>query len=118
MKRVTIKDPPHMNLLGLILASVIERNLEDADKLRRCQKLKGNVVVTAGEMSVTLTFEGGGVTVTRGAQEPCRARVQGGMGALIELALGGGLVSPWLAGRLKTKGSLLLLLKMRRLMQV
>ncbi len=118
MKRVTIEDPPRMNLLGLILASVIERNLEDADKLRRCEKLKGNVVVAAGEMVVTLKFDGGGVSVARGAQEPCRARVQGRMDALIELALGGGMVGPWLAGRLKTKGSLVLLLKMRRLMQV
>ena len=36
----------------------------------------------------------------------------------MNLALGGGMVGPWLAGRLKTRGSLLLLLKMRRILQV
>ena len=35
MQTVTIEDPPRMNLLGLILASVIERNLQDEDKRRR-----------------------------------------------------------------------------------
>jgi hypothetical protein len=114
---VTIEDPPRMNLLGLILASVLERNLRDEAKRRRCEKLAGNVVVTAGEMTITLKFEGGGVSVARGASEPARAQVRGSLDALMDLSLGGGMVGPWLAGRLKTRGSLLMLLKMRPLIQ-
>jgi hypothetical protein len=116
--RVTIDDPPRMNLLGLILAGIIERNLEDQAKLQRFEKLDAEVVVKAGEMAVTLRFEKGQLTVSRGVAEKPRAQVAGSLDALMALSLGGGMVGPWLAGRLKTRGSLLLLLGLRRLLQV
>jgi len=116
--RVTIDDPPRMNLLGLILAGIIERNLEDQEKRQRFEKLDAEVVVRAGEMAVTLRFGGGRLVVSRGASERPRAQVAGSLDALMALSLGGGMVGPWLAGRLKTRGSLLLLLRLRRLLQV
>jgi hypothetical protein len=39
------------------------------------------------------------------------------MQALMNVALGGGLVGPWLAGRLRTRGNPLLLLKVLPLMR-
>lgn len=115
---VTIEDPARMNLLGLILGSIIERNLVDAQKRRRFEKLSGKVVVQASEMIITLKFERGKLRIARGPVEGAKAQVRGSLEELMNLALGGGMVGPWLAGRLKTRGSLLLLLKMRRLLQV
>ncbi len=118
MARVTIDDPARMNLLGLILGSVLERNLEKPEIERRAARLRAAVAVQAGEMVVTLAFQGGPVQVRRGRPERPRAAVQGSLGALTQLALGGGLVGPVLRGRLKPRGSWLLLLRLRKLLQV
>ena len=118
MALVTIDDPARMNLLGLILGSVLDRNLGRPELAKRAAKLSAEVAVQAGEMAVPLVFRGGEVLVRRGASERPRAAVQGSLGALTKLALGGGLVGPVLRGRLKPRGSLLLLLKLRKLLQV
>jgi len=115
---VTIDDPPSMNLLGLILASILERNLADPARQRGAARLRGDVVVQAGEMVVTLSFAEGGVTVRRGAAEHPRAAVRGSLDTLMGLSLGRGMVGPVLAGRLKPRGSLLQLWRIRRLLQV
>ena len=116
---VVIDDPPRMNLLGLILGDIMQRGLERPENQRRFARLApADVVVRAGEMAVTLRFEEHQLVVRRGAAERPRAQVAGALDELMALSLGGGMVGPWLAGRLKTRGSLLLLLKMRRLMQV
>jgi hypothetical protein len=107
-----------MSLLGLILGSLLERNLAQPEVQRGARALAGDVVVQAGKMTVSLRFDGGDITVVRGAVEQPRAQVVGSLEALMNLALGGGMVGPWLSGRLKTRGSLITLLRMRRLLQV
>ena len=111
---VTLEDPDRMNLLGLMLGNVIARNLARGAG----RKLRGHVVVRAGEMVVTIKLAGDQVAIARGAVDPIRAEVSGSMEALLALALGGGMIGPWLAGRLRTRGSLLLLLGLRPLLQV
>lgn len=105
-----------MSLLGLILASVIQRNCEKEQNLARLSRLKGAVEVTAGEMVVTLCFSEGKLTVTRGPDDKARAAVSGSLDSLMGVALGQGMVGPWLAGKLKTRGNLFMLLKMLPLM--
>jgi len=75
-------------------------------------------VVQASGMVVTLGFEPDVLRVTRGAAERFRSRVEGSLDTLMALSLGGPMVGPWVAGRLKTRGSLLLLFKLRPLLQV
>lgn len=115
--RVLIDDPPTMSLLGLLLGSIIARRAELPDGQKRLAKLKGAVVVEAGQMIISMRFAEGRVTVSRGAVEKPRARVKGSMDALMKIALGGGMVGPWLAGRIKTQGSLPLLLGVMPLMK-
>jgi len=114
--RVIIDDPPRMNLLGLILANIIERNLSQPLLLERFQKLSGSLNVQAREMRVSLTFEGGKLVVSRDMAETPRAAVSGGLDSLMNLSLGGGMVGPWLTGRLKTRGNLFFLLKIKPLL--
>jgi hypothetical protein len=114
---VVIEDAPRMNLLGLLLGSIIERQAQQEPARKRLARLRGALVVKAGEMSITLSFSDGRVTVSRGAAKAPRAVVEGSMQALMNVALGGGLVGPWLAGRLRTRGNPLLLLKVLPLMR-
>ena len=116
MEHVTIDDPPRMNLLGLLLGNIIQRNLDDEARLRRFQKMSGALEVHAGEMCVTLTFAEGKMTVSRGPADKPKATVSGAMDALLGMALGGGMVWPWLAGRIKTSGNLLMLLNLKPLL--
>lgn len=116
MEHVIINDPPTMNLLGLLLGNIIERNLAHEAKLRKFQKLSGALEVHAGEMCVTLTFADDKMTVSRGPADKPKATVSGAMDALLGMALGGGMVLPWLAGRIKTRGNLFMLLALKPLL--
>jgi hypothetical protein len=109
--RVTIEDPPNMNLLGLLLASLVERQAARAEHARRLQRLRGDLVVEAGRMTITLVFGAGHVTIRRGASDRPRAWVKGSLDALLGVSLGRGMVGPWLRGTLRTRGSLPLLLR-------
>lgn len=115
--RVTIVDPPTMSLLGLLLGSLVERRAADPTMARKIARLRGDVVVEAGKMVITLSFRQGQVSVSRGACQTPRARVSGSMEALLRIALGGGMVAPWLQGRIRTQGNLLLLLRMMPLLR-
>jgi SCP-2 sterol transfer family len=115
--RVIIDDPPTMSLLGLLMGSIIERRSIQPEGVKRLEKLRGALVVEAGTMTITLQFAEGKVTVLRGAIDGARARVRGSMEALLNISLGKGMVGPWLSGRIKTKGSLLMLLRVLPLMR-
>lgn len=116
MSAVTIQDPSRMNLLGLILGSLIERNVAgDPELKRRFDKLEGAVAVQAGRMAITLRFGRGSLTIERGAAEKTRASVRGSLDTLMGLSLGRGMVAPYLSGRLKARG-LLMLLKLKPLL--
>ena len=116
MNLVEIVDRDRMNLLGLILASLLERNLVSPQRRKLLDKTTGIVVVRAGEMQVTATFAEGRVSLTRGYHENANATLTGPLDALTHLALGQGLVKQFF--RLDLGGNLFLLLKVWRLMLV
>jgi len=68
-------------------------------------------------MAITMQFGEGKLTIKRGAAESPKSRVRGSMEALLNISLGGGMVGPWLSGRIKTRGSLLMLLRVLPLMR-
>jgi hypothetical protein len=108
---VVIDDPPTMNLLGLLLGNLMSRQAQLPGNARRLTKLKGDLVVEAGRMTITLAFGSGQVTIRRGTSERPRAWVKGSLEALLQVSLGGGMVRPWLRGDLRTRGSIPLLLR-------
>jgi hypothetical protein len=114
---VVIEEPETMNLLGLLLHSILQRNLADPVKASRATHLRGEVAVRGGRMRVRLRFEESGITITRRAAARPRARVEGSLAALLGVALGRGLVSAWLSGRLSARGNLLFLLRMLPLLR-
>jgi hypothetical protein len=118
MPLVMIEDPPRMNLLGLLLGNVIERNLSEPAHQRRLGALEADVMIQAGEMVVTLSFSRGQLTIARGASEKAKAGIRGSLDALMHMALGRGLIGPLLSGRIKISGNPFTLLKIKPLMMV
>ncbi len=112
MTSVRLEDPESMNLLGLLLRSLIQRNLEDPACQRRAERLRGDVAVRAGRMSVTVRFGDAEVVVTRAPAARPRARVGGTLAGLLEVALGRGLVRAWLRRRISASGNLFFVLRL------
>jgi hypothetical protein len=115
---LTIVDRDRMSLLGLMLGGVLARNLERPEVSAAAAKLNGDLGVTAGKMSVTLSFDRGRVTVTRGLGDRLKARVRGSLDGLLQVSLGRGPVRSFLAGEVSFKGNPLFVLKALPLMRV
>jgi len=116
---IVLDSPEQMNLLGLLMKGLLEENLSRPGRLAGVRKLRGDVLVQAGQMSVTLRFGDDGLLVVAGRVGRPRATVRGGMTALLGVVTRqGGLVRPVLAGRVKVSGNLLLLLRMLPLIRV
>ena len=104
---VTLAAPERMNLLGLLLCGLLERRLA-----RRPTRLRGDVVLGAGDMRVTARFTGAGVELTRDPPVRAVASVLGTPAALLEVARGRGLLRAWSRGRLHARGRPLALLRL------
>jgi hypothetical protein len=116
--KIVIEDVQKMNLLGLMLANIMERNLTNPTKQQAIRQIQGDVVIRAGEMVITLRFENNTIHIFRGAVDRPRAAIHGSLDTLMRLSLGGGMIRPVLTSKLKPQGNLFLLLKLRRLLQI
>jgi hypothetical protein len=86
---VMLVEPERMNLLGLLLASVIRRRLDDAGARRHARRLRGQVLVEAGQMQVSLGFSEAQIQVRRGKPPgPRAAWIRGTLAALLDAAQG------------------------------
>ena len=117
--KVTVVEPERMNLLGLMLRSVIERRLASQQTARLTRFLRGDVVIDASGMQVTLRFGGDKVVITR---EPPTARpvaeIRGTLVGMLDAALQRNRVQHFLRGELKPRGRPLQLLSLLLLLGV
>jgi hypothetical protein len=108
---VELHDPEHMNLLGLLTRGLLESRLAN-DRLRtRISRLKGDVLLSAGTMSITLRFGDGRVVLLSEPGRPPRSTVRGEVKPLLEMVTGGGLLGHLLSRRVRIGGCPLLLLR-------
>lgn len=102
---VTLVDPDRMNLLGLMLASLLRRRLEQPRARRYAERLHGCVAIQAGGMQITLHFARDRIQIERG---PSRVRtiaaIRGSLIALLDAALGRRRVHHFLRGELVAWG--------------
>lgn len=117
MDRVVFHPPGEMNLLGYILRSLVERNLQTPKGARALSKMKGTVLVGASRMTVTLDFSGEGLGMRVGSQGKPDVRVRGSMDALLGVSLGKGMVWPVMTRRLRVGGKFWRLLRMLPLLK-
>ena len=115
---VVLEKPESMNLLGLILKMIIDRNLQDGMMADLVRNTKGALNLGAGAMKATLKFEGEKVVVERDWLTPGRAKVAASLDTFLAIGLGGNPVLPFLMGKIELGGNLLWLLKLMPVFQV
>ncbi len=109
---VVVDHPETMNLLGLLMGGVLVDTLATRPRARRALAQKGDVCVRAGDMAVTLRFDGERVTIVRDDLGTARARVQGTVAALLGVVADGGIVRRVLGGEISVGGNVLALWRM------
>jgi len=117
MPHIVFKTPGEMNLLGYILRSLVERNLDTPKGARAFSRMKGTVLVGASKMTVTLDFSGDDLEMDVGEKGKADVRVRGSMDTLLGVSLGKGMVWPVLTRRLKVGGKVWRLLRMLPLLK-
>ncbi len=117
MSGVVFKTPGEMNLLGYILRSLVERNLQTPKGARAFSKMKGTVLVGASRMTVSLDFSGEDLEMQVGEHGRPDVRVRGSMDTLLGVSLGKGMVWPVMSRRLKVGGKVWRLLRMLPLLK-
>jgi hypothetical protein len=114
---VVVVEPERMSVLGLILASLLRRRLAEPSARRHAHAMRGDVLVEASGMHVTLSFEPGRIWISRGAAAHPRARIRGTLAALLGAALGHDRLRNVLTGQLRVRGSALALWRLLALMR-
>jgi ubiquinone biosynthesis protein UbiJ len=107
-----------MNLLGLIVRGLLVENLRDPQKARRLYGLRGDVLIRADRMQVTLRIRDGDIHIVRGEPGPADAHVEGTLGGLLHVALGRGLFAHALRGEVAAGGRVGLILRLLPLLRV
>jgi len=115
---VVLEKPESMNLLGLILKMILERNLKQGMMADLVRNTKGALRIGAGPMKATLKFEGERVVVARDWIEPARAKVAASLDTFLGIGLGKNPVVPLFLGKIQLGGNLLWLLKLMPVFQV
>ena len=118
MYNVELADKLEMNLLGLILQGILERNLEQRGAPPWTRKRSRTIHVQAGQMKVTAFFTPEGIRIERGFMGRANASVSGDMKAFLQVATRQALVKPFFKGHIKIGGNPFLLLKILPLLRV
>lgn len=113
-----IEKPESMNLLGLILASMIKKNLENQENSRLVEKLSSSINIKAGRMKANLRFKDGEILIGRGFSNNADASVSGTLVAFIDIGLKRNLLSRFFKGHVKIGGNVFKLLPLLKLLSI
>ena len=103
---VVVEDLPHMNLLGLFLRGLLERQLEDPVVARKLEGVRGHLGIQAAGMGLVLQFEGANVVMRMGEDLHARATVSGPMAPLVDILVGRYPLGAVLSRRIRVEGDL------------
>ncbi|MCC6574977.1 MAG: hypothetical protein IT462_14450 [Planctomycetes bacterium] len=98
--------------MGLLMRGLLESSLAGERGRAAARKLRGDVRICAGTMSVTMSFSADEIVLRASGNTRPRANVRGEMKPLLEMVAGGGLIGPVLRGKVKVRGNLLMLLRL------
>jgi hypothetical protein len=93
-------EPEKMNLLSLFMRAALEARAEALEKTG----IEGDIALTAGAMSSTLSFSQSKVEIRDGAARNPRAHLTGSLESMLALARGE-LFGPLLLRRVKVSGN-------------
>lgn len=115
---LNINNPEKMNLLGLILANILKKNLKNKGVSRLLERLSSSINIKAGRMKVNLRFNKGEIQIRRGFSDNADACVSGTLDAFIDLGLRRNLLNRFLKGDVKIGGNILKLLPLFKLLSI
>jgi putative sterol carrier protein len=119
MTEVKVKTGEELNGLGAMLKEIMDTNLKDSKKYKSVEKLKGSVVIresTSG-VAVTLHLNQGKLELQNDAIAKPTAYMEAGFENLAHISSGqNNPIMAMLTGRLKSRGNLLLLLKISKVL--
>jgi hypothetical protein len=98
--QVQVEDIDEMNLLGLFMKAALEDRVHAVESAG----LNGDIALSAGEMSVTMSFSPERVVIRKGMVERPRARLKGSLEDVIALGRGK-IASRVLTGRVRVSGN-------------
>jgi SCP-2 sterol transfer family len=107
---VVLEEPQSMNLLGLFMKAALE---DRRDRLEGAGA-SGDIALTGGNMSVTLSFDPDRVTVRKGVAGTPRAHLKGSLEGLLEVARGN-TAAPLIGRRVSISGNPLAVLPLREI---
>jgi len=119
MAEVSVKTREELNGLGAMLKEIMDTNLKDPKKYKSVKNAKGSVVIresTSG-VAVTLHLDRGKLELQNDAVANPKAYMEAGFENLAHIS--SGQLSPivaMLTGKMKSRGSPLLLLKVSKVM--
>lgn len=106
-----------LNGLGWTIKSLMDENLKRPEVYESIKKIKGALVVTESDANITvsLVFDRGALSICNGAVDKPSARLSGTFEGLSEVISGEtGPIRALLSGKIKAGGNLLKLLKMAK----
>lgn len=119
MTEVGVRTGEELNGLGAMLKEIMDANLKDPKRYKSFEKVKGSVVIkesTSG-VAVTLHLDRGRLELQNDAVAHPTAYMEAGFEDLAHIS--SGQLNPivaMLTGKLKSRGNLLLLLKISKIM--
>ena len=110
--KVIILQKEKMPIFGLIIGSVLEKNLEDPKKEKKTRSIRGVIGIQAGKMKIALNFDQENITIHPGWSGKINARCRGTLEAFVSLGLGKNPIIPLLKRKMSMGGNLFLLYKL------
>jgi putative sterol carrier protein len=119
MAEVKVKEGQELNGLGAMLKEIMDTNLKDPKKYKSVEMAKGSVVIkeSTSDVAVTLRLDRGNLELQNDAIAKPTAYMEAGFENLARISSGQlNPVVAMLTGKLKSRGNLLLLLKISKIM--
>jgi hypothetical protein len=114
---IAFVDPTRANLLGYFLRDLLQPRISTAEGQETARQLSGAVAFVAGQMAATVVFQAARIEIVCGPPPKAKARIQGDLNSLLEIALGANYLKYIFNSKIKISGDLRLLLKIVKLFQ-
>lgn len=118
MAEIIVEDPENMNLLGLILKTLLDINLQDKKKLSAIKNFKGTFSIQGAKMQTSILIDKGQVTIKKGLLPKASATIKGKLDAFLKMGTGEALITPVLTGKVRVWGNPFALLKLIKILKV